>query len=100
MGDINIELYPERAPATVVNFLLYVDAERYDSSSFFRVCTALNESDPAIRIEVIQGGDVEEALLFPPIEIETTQKTTIHHVDGTLSMARAEPNTAQSSYFI
>jgi len=100
MGDISIELYPEEAPLTVKNFLLYVDNALYDQSSFFRVCTPENEADRKIKIEVIQGGGVPEENLFDPIAIETTKTTGLKHQDGTISMARGEPNTAQSSFFI
>jgi len=37
---------------------------------------------------------------FPPIELERTSVTGLKHLDGTLSMARAGPNTATSSFFI
>ena len=100
MGDILIELYPEEAPLTVKNFLLYVDNDLYDQSSFFRVGTPGNEADRRIKIEVIQGGGIPEEKLFDPIAIETTKTTGLKHQDGTISMARGEPNTAQSSFFI
>ena len=100
MGDIKIELYPERAPLTVENFLAYVESGAYTNSSFFRVCTPENEADREIKIEVIQGGDVPEAQLRPAISLETTEETGLKHLDGTLSMARLEVNTAQSNFFI
>lgn len=99
-GDIEVELYASKAPKTVENFLRYVSNDLYVNSSFFRVCTPENEADRVIKIEVIQGGNIPENLLFPPIELETTQKTRIKHENGTISMARGEPNTAQSSFFI
>ena len=100
MGDIQVELYPERAPVTVENFLAYVESGAYTGSSFFRVCTPENEADREIKIEVIQGGDVPENRLRPAIPLETTEKTGLKHLDGTLSMARLEVNTAQSNFFI
>lgn len=100
MGDIEVELYPDRAPLTVKNFLAYVGHGAYDGSSFFRVCTPENEADRDIKIEVIQGGNVPEELELPPITLETTDVTGLSHTDGTLSMARAEPNSAQSNFFI
>ncbi|WP_339922005.1 peptidylprolyl isomerase [uncultured Cyclobacterium sp.] len=100
LGDIEVELYPEKAPITVENFRAYVSSGAYQNSSFFRVCTPENEADREIKIEVIQGGDVADSLLSTPIPIETTKVTSLKHKDGTLSMARSEPNSAQSSFFI
>ena len=100
MGNISIHLYPEKAPVTVVNFLKYVDNHLYDETTFFRVCTPENEEERKIKIQVVQGGDVPESKAFEPISIETTQETGIHHLAGTLSMARDTPNSATSSFFI
>ena len=100
LGSILIELYPEKAPKTVENFINYVSKGLYDGSSFFRVCTNENEADRTIKIEVIQGGDVPEDKLLKPIAIETTAQTHIKHKNGTISMARDKPNSAQSSFFI
>src|SRR5690554_7367978 len=71
LGDIEVELYPEKAPLTTANFLTYVERKAYTSSGFFRVCTPENEIDRQVKIEVIQGGNVEEADLLPPIRLET-----------------------------
>lgn len=100
MGDIWVELYPEKAPSTVANFLKYVDQNLYDGTNFYRVCTAENEKDRKIKIQVIQGGDVPEAKQFAPVLMESTEQTGIRHLDGTLSMARDTPNSATSSFFI
>lgn len=100
MGEIRIKLYPEKAPKTVANFLNYVDAGLYDGTTFYRVCTPENEKRRAIKIEVIQGGDVAEDKQFEPVMIETTKETGIPHLNGTLSMARDQPNSATSSFFI
>jgi len=99
-GNITLDLYPDKAPITVNNFLYYVDQHLYDSSSFFRVCTPLNEANRKVKIEVIQGGNVPENKQAKPIPLETTEKTKLSHTNGTLSMARLEPNTATSEFFI
>ncbi|NHE56749.1 peptidylprolyl isomerase [Cyclobacterium plantarum] len=99
-GSIIIELYPEKAPGTVTNFLKYVSNGAYVNSSFFRVYTPENESQRDIKIQVIQGGNVTEEQLLPPIPIETTRTTGILHEHGTISMARLGPDSAQSSFFI
>ncbi|WP_375586420.1 peptidylprolyl isomerase [Cyclobacterium xiamenense] len=99
-GEITIDLFSNQAPVTVANFLEYVAKDAYASSHFFRVCTTANEADREFPIEVIQGGEVPDSLLRAPIQLETTEKTGILHKDGTLSMARSEPNSAQTSFFI
>lgn len=99
-GFIVIELYPEKAPISVANFLKYVDEGHYTNSSFFRVTTHENEGKREIKIDVIQGGNVMDGNEFPPIEIETTDKTGIKHIKGAISMARGDINTATSSFFI
>lgn len=100
MGNIKVELYAGKAPVTVANFLKYVDNHLYDGSSFFRVCTPENEKNRKVKIQVVQGGDVPEGKEFAPITMETTQQTGIHHLNGTLSMARDTPNSATSSFSI
>lgn len=100
LGDIQIELYPDIAPLTVANFLKYVDSQLYDGTNFYRACTPENEKDRSAPIQVIQGGDLPEDQQFAPISIETTDKTGISHQNGTLSMARDQPNSATSSFFI
>jgi peptidyl-prolyl cis-trans isomerase A (cyclophilin A) len=99
-GEILVQVSPEKAPVTAANFLRYVEAGLYDGSSFFRVVTPDNQPNDKVRIEVIQGGDVADDKCFPPIVHETTQLTGLRHLDGTVSMARAEPGTATCSFFI
>ena len=100
MGNITIELYPAKAPLTVANFLKYVDAHLYNSSSFFRAVTLNNQPKDSIKIEVIQGGNVDSTKEFAPIPLETTKQTGLHHINGTISMARSGPATATASFFI
>jgi peptidyl-prolyl cis-trans isomerase A (cyclophilin A) len=100
LGNITVELYPANAPITVANFLKYVDAHLYDSSSFFRSVTLQNQPKDSIKIEVIQGGDIDSLKDFAPIPLETTKQTGLLHTNGTISMARGKPATATSSFFI
>ena len=100
LGDITIELYPAKAPLTVANFLKYVDANQYKGSSFFRAVTLQNQPANIIKIEVIQGGNVDSLKEFASIRMETTQQTGLLHKDGTISMARGAPASATSSFFI
>lgn len=100
MGNIKVELFGDKAPVTVANFLKYVDSQLYNGSSFFRVCTPENEKNRKVKIQVVQGGDVPEGKELAPIQMETTEQTGIHHLNGTLSMARDTPNSATSSFSI
>jgi peptidyl-prolyl cis-trans isomerase A (cyclophilin A) len=50
---------------------------------------------------VIQGGlDPQRSKQFPPIPLERTSETGLSHKDGTISMARGDPDTATSDFFI
>jgi peptidyl-prolyl cis-trans isomerase A (cyclophilin A) len=100
LGNITIELYPAKAPITVANFLKYAAAHLYDSSSFFRAVTLNNQPNNLLKIEVIQGGNVDSLKEFAPIKLETTTQTGLLHKDGTISMARSAPASATSSFFI
>ena len=59
-----------------------------------------NQPDNEVKIDVIQGGLYSEEKMFTPIEHETTDKTGIKHLDGVISMARNEPGSATSEFFI
>jgi peptidyl-prolyl cis-trans isomerase A (cyclophilin A) len=103
LGPIRVVLEQEKAPRTVANFLRYVDGGQYRDGSFYRTVTPENQPDDSIRIEVIQGGadtlqSGVEAL--PPIAMESTLDTGLRHEDGTISMARREPDSATHMFFI
>ncbi|MEI7735661.1 MAG: peptidylprolyl isomerase [Ferruginibacter sp.] len=100
LGNITVELYQKKAPITVANFLRYVDAHLYDSTSFFRAVTLNNQPDNKVKIEVIQGGNVDSTKEFAPIPMESTKQTGIVHQNGTISMARSAPASATCSFFI
>jgi peptidyl-prolyl cis-trans isomerase A (cyclophilin A) len=102
LGDIDVEIFMDRAPITAGNFFRYVDQGCFKDACFYRVVTRDNQPDNDIKIEVVQGGlgFTEDAVQFPPIEHETTEKTGILHTDGVISMARLQPGTATSEFFI
>jgi peptidyl-prolyl cis-trans isomerase A (cyclophilin A) len=101
LGDIVLEVYPERAPITVANFLRYVDEGRLDSASFYRAVRLDNQPNDSIRIQVIQGGLLgHRDMVLPRIAHETTDVTGVRHLDGTISMARAAVGTTSSAFFI
>jgi peptidyl-prolyl cis-trans isomerase A (cyclophilin A) len=101
-GRIALELHPKRAPMTVANFLRYVDENRFIDACFYRVVRMDNQPINNIKIEVIQGGlkKDEHPQGLSPISHETTAETGILHKHGTISMARNEPGTASSEFFI
>jgi len=101
-GDIMVEIYESQAPVTSANFFRYVDAGLFKGASFYRVVRLDNQPNNAVKIEVIQGGleFSKDKKPFPPIPHETTDKTGILHKDGTISMARLAPGSADSEFFI
>ena len=99
LGPIVIELYPDKAPITVANFLAYADQHLLDGGTFYRTVSPKNDNNPAT-ISVIQGGLNRDNSPLPAIVHETTQVTGILHTDGVISMARGAPGTAGSEFFI
>ncbi|MDZ7605050.1 MAG: peptidylprolyl isomerase [Cyclobacteriaceae bacterium] len=61
-----------------------------------------NQPDSPMKIEVIQGGahPWKQNFLMDPIPLERTKETGLKHLDGAISMARGEPESAQESFFI
>ena len=102
VGEIRFELYPEKAPKTVANFLKYVDGGHFEGGSFYRVVRIDNQERNTVKIEVIQGGllESETSIKYDPIALERTNVTGLRHRDGTLSMARSDPDSATSEFFI
>jgi peptidyl-prolyl cis-trans isomerase A (cyclophilin A) len=99
LGEIELELYPEKAPVTVENFLRLVDGGHLDGGTFYRVVSPENDNGSPV-ISVIQGGIGDAESPFPPIAHETTAATGMPHLDGSISMARAEVGTATTEIFI
>jgi len=93
-GDIVIELYPDKAPITVHNFLRYVDDGAYDGTIFHRV----------IKGFMNQGGGFTTALQkkpskYPPIKNEADNG--LKNRLGTIAMARTgDPHSATNQFFI
>lgn len=103
-GDIELELYPLKAPKTVAAFLSYIEKGLYTNSSFYRVLNDENQPSNAAKTELIQGGiwrtKNQEALKIPGVPHETTQQTGLLHTDGVISLARREPGTGTTEFFI
>jgi cyclophilin family peptidyl-prolyl cis-trans isomerase len=93
LGTIQVELYPDKAPVTVRNFLGYVRAKHYDGLLFHRVIPNF----------MIQGGglfaDMSEKQAGPPIKNEAGNG--LKNDRGTLAMARTQVvDSATSQFFI
>ncbi|WP_414693798.1 peptidylprolyl isomerase [Polaromonas sp.] len=97
-GDFVVEVYPDKAPKTVENFLQYVKDKHYDGTVFHRV----------IENFMIQGGGYDakyaEKKTRAPVQHEGREalsKGGDKNVVGTLAMARTnDPNSASSQFFI
>ena len=92
-GDILIELYPDKAPKTVENFLQYVDSGFYKNTIFHRVIPGF----------MIQGGGytirMDEKETQAPIENEANNG--VSNERGTIAMARTmDPHSATAQFFI
>lgn len=102
LGDIVLQLDAEHAPVSTANFLKYVNGGFYTNGIFHRTVKPDNQPQNNIKIEVVQAGinPEREKESFPAIALERTTKTGLKHLDGTLSMARSEPDSATSDFFI
>lgn len=92
-GEILLELYPDKAPQTVANFLQYVDGGFYQNTIFHRV----------IRTFMIQGGgfdlDYQQKPTRAPVRNEANNG--LSNLRGTIAMARTnQPHSATSQFFI
>ncbi len=93
MGDITLELYPDKAPATVANFLQYVDEGFYAGTIFHRV----------INNFMIQGGGFDGKLAKKSMRaaIKNEASHGLKNTRGTIAMARTMvPDSATSQFFI
>ena len=99
MGGITIELYADKAPITVANYIAYIKDSAFNGGEFYRVVGPDNDQGTP-QISVIQGRASQTHTDFPPISLETTRRTKIKHLDGTLSMARGGPDSATQEFFI
>jgi cyclophilin family peptidyl-prolyl cis-trans isomerase len=103
MGAIKVELYPEKAPRTVANFLRYVDSKHYDNTIFHRVIPHF----------MIQGGGFTSLQgVTTPQQFQAREKPTgppipnesgngLANLRGTIAMARTEDlDSATAQFFI
>lgn len=92
-GDFTVELYPEKAPITVENFLQYVKDGFYESTIFHRVINGF----------MIQGGGFERDLFQKPTRapIKNEAANGLKNDTGTIAMARTQaPDSATAQFFV
>ena len=93
LGSIVLELYPEKAPKTVENFLQYVEDGFYKNTVFHRVIAGF----------MIQGGGFDTALKQKPARspIQNEADNGLKNEPGTIAMARtSDPHSASAQFFI
>jgi len=93
MGDIVLELYPDKAPATVDNFVQYVKDGHYDGTIFHRVIDGF----------MIQGGGLDAKMDEKPTRapIKNEADNGLKNEPYTIAMARTgDPHSATSQFFI
>ena len=93
LGEFVVEVYPDKAPKTVENFLRYVSAKQYDGTIFHRVIPNF----------MVQGGGYnakfEEKITRPAVPLEA--QNGLKHELGTIAMARTnDPNSARAQFFV
>ncbi len=93
LGEIELELYPDKAPETVANFLRYVDEGFYNGAIFHRVINGF----------MIQGGGFTSAMdkkkTHAPVKNEA--KNGLKNSRGSIAMARTNaPHSATAQFFI
>ncbi len=92
-GNFTVELYPEKAPKTVANFLQYVKDGFYTNTIFHRV----------INNFMIQGGGFERDMIEKPTRAPIVNEADngLLNQPGTIAMARTmDPNSATSQFFV
>jgi len=92
-GDVTLELYPDRAPETVKNFLAYVEAGFYTGAIFHRVIEGF----------MIQGGGFDQAMRKKTTRapIKNEADNGLKNRRGTIAMARTpKPHSATAQFFI
>jgi cyclophilin family peptidyl-prolyl cis-trans isomerase len=93
MGDIVLELYPDKAPKTVANFLKYVKKGHYKGTIFHRVINGF----------MIQGGGFDKQMQQRPVDapIENEANNGLKNSAYTLAMARTgAPHSATAQFYI
>ena len=99
-GAFVVELAADKAPITVANYLKYVDRGLYNGATFYRASKPKDYKGNDYGL--VQGGlQNDPKKVLPPIAHESTIKTGLtHKTQGTISMGRHAPGTAQADWSI
>lgn len=103
LGDIELELFPQKAPKTVAAFLSYVDAGLYKNTSFYRVLKGEEmptDNNTGIIQAGIYGSLSDKIGKIAPIPHESTKQSGLSHTSGTISFASLGAGTATTEFFI
>ena len=100
LGEIAIAVDLKNAPLTACNFLKNVAAQAYTRGYFGRSVRPDNQASAAVPIAVIQAYPHKDFVAFAPVKLERTRDSGLHHLDGTVSMARMNPDDATDNFFI
>ncbi|XBQ15579.1 MAG: peptidylprolyl isomerase [Oceanicaulis sp.] len=100
-GDIRVALAEDAAPISVANFVRHAEAGAYDGGLFYRSVRPDNDRPDVEPMSLIQGGyDFDGSSGAEPIAHEPTTQTGLSHKRGAISMARFDPGTATTEFFI
>lgn len=90
-GNFEIELYPDKAPISVQNFLNYVDTKFYDNTIVHRV----------VKNFVVQAGGLNQDLSEKPTNVPIANEANngLSNLKGTVAMARTEEIDSATSHF-
>ena len=107
-GDIEIAVFPDKAPISATQFIAYVEGGFYNGASLYR---STKKVPGKSSIGVVQGGLLAQTMAgdgseyaapqtpLPPIAHESTDKTGIPNERGTIAYARLAPGSAGSEFF-
>lgn len=93
LGAVDVELFADKAPKTVENFLSYVKAGHYDGTVFHRVIAGF----------MVQGGGFDKEMNKKPTKAPVVNEAQngLHNDTGTIAMARTnDPDSATCQFFI
>ena len=97
-GNIEIEVYPKKAPISAADFLYYIDEGLYDNQGFYRTVRA--DNDPRdMGMSLIQGGRLDLQSVTMLLDHETTEMSGLSNTSGSVAIGRDKPGTGSAAFF-